>query len=122
MMANCTGGCHLGTAPDDTAMPYLVYSAPGAGGAAEYNTGRQQIEELTTRLQVWANSPDTAAEIIERAEARILGREDGLGFTSMNVRKIGADCFQEPDRDADGNEVWQAVIVIELMIHWNPRA
>jgi hypothetical protein len=122
MTANCTGGVHLGAAPDSATMPYLVYSAPGLSGEIGYNTGRQQIEEVYIRLQVWAASPDTAAAIIERAEAVLLARNSGLAWKHMDARKIGADCFQEEERDPDGNEVWQAAMTMEFMLHWDPRA
>ncbi len=122
LVALATGGIHLGTVPDRTEMPYLAYSAPGLIGKPDRTTGGQQIEELNIRVQVWANDADTAAAIIERAEALLLAHSVSLEYTQMNATKLDADVFQETDRDQAADEVWQGVMTMELMIHWNPRA
>ena len=115
-----TGGFWLHVVPDAAAMPYMAIR-PSLNAEADRNTGPTQIDTFGVQFQVWATDPELVSRALARIEGWLLDFGGSASTPIMNRTKIGGDLFEEPERSKDGNLVYQGVLIMELMVNWNPR-
>lgn len=109
---------YFGDAEESAAYPYIVYSVQ-ASGPAEYSTCNRAdnaIRLTTIQVSVWSKSSTEAGDMIE---AIIVDFENnGLTMSSynyLNTNAIDWTVFVDPDRDQDGQRVWQGVAILEFV-------
>jgi len=110
------GGVHLGKAPHDQAenFPYLVVNLMASPGP-EYNTGNEQIDIWPVMFNVYATDAETAAEALESIEADLEGTALAPTTGSALATHVGSSLVDiDPDRDAEGEEIWHATVLVEF--------
>lgn len=109
-----------GSATGSPDQPYLTVRYQ-ASGNVQQNTGPEQIEQPGLRFQAFAPSDMQAARVIRRVEALMAAAFPMPDGRIMIARKRADDLFEEPDRNTDGQVVWQGVLDVEYTIHRNPK-
>ena len=93
-----------------TSLPAMVESADTAGS---------MLENCGYRFQVFAARRSTAREILEAVEAATIWQP--LGFAGfVECRKRTDDCFEEPERDENGDPVFQGLLDLTVVVDREP--
>ena len=113
-----SGSVYFGDAEESATYPYIVYSVQNSG-PAEYSTcsrGANAVRTTSFQISVWSTSSVTAGNMVE---AIIIDLENnGLTMSSNTFYKTDAvdwTVFVDPDREQDGQRVWQGVAIVEFM-------
>jgi len=108
---------YFGDAEENAVYPYMVYTIQ-ASGPAEYSTCNRAASAIRTtsvQISVWAESSVTASDMIEAIIVEI--EERGLTMSTgnyINSSAIDWAVFVDPDREQQGQRVWQGVTIIEF--------
>ncbi len=106
-------------APD---LPYVVID-PMAATVLEYDSGHTATEELRLRLHVWGSDLDAVRAIMLALEKGILFHEGDLSVannTVLSATKGADELMIDPDRDAQGDELWHGVLDLILLVARTP--
>lgn len=116
--ARLAGELHFDRQEPDHAMPYGVLTAlPAMVESAD--TSGSMLEDCGYRFQVFALLRSEAREIVEAVEGAMVWEPVAVaGF--VEVRKRASDCFEEPERDADGNPVFQGLLDLSVVVDRQP--
>ena len=114
---------YFGDAEESASFPYQVYTVQG-GGVTQYATcDRDGSAQNVTSIQisVWSKSSVTATDRIEE----IINSFHNTPLSMSTDKFLRADLvdrtvFVDPDRDQDGQRVWQGVCIFEFV--WNKGA
>ena len=107
------------TAPD---LPYVVID-PLSGSVAEYDSAHVATENITLRLHVWGNELDAVRASMLALEKGILFQEGELSIANvkvLSVTKSADELMLDPDRDAQGDELWHGVLDFLLLVARTP--
>jgi hypothetical protein len=114
---------HLGRAPSPAPeLPYVVMD-PLAGTVLEYDSAHVGTEELRLRFHVWGTDRDRVRTMMLALESGFVFHEGDLSDADTKVLSVtkGADeLMLDPDRDAEGDELWHGVIDLLLLVARNP--
>ncbi len=85
-------------APDDTALPILVYSVD----IGEAGSGTAQVVPVTVEINVYSHTDSQAQSIAEAVDA-VLNEGGGRDASGAHIYPLSRGSWQE-DRDFDNNE------------------
>ena len=114
---------HWGRAPSPAPdLPYAVMD-PLNGVVAEYDSEHTATENVTLRLHVWGNELDAVRAKMLAIEKATLFHEGEISEPNvkvLSVTKSADELMLDPDRDAQGDEVWHGVIDFTLLVARTP--
>ncbi len=106
-------------APD---KPYVVLDSL-ASTPLSYDSDHTATEEVRLRLHVWGGEDTVVRSLMNALEAGILFHEKEFNVANTKVLSIskGADeLMLDPDRDAQGDELWHGVIDCLFLVARTP--
>ena len=110
---------YFGDAEQDVTYPYIVYSIQGSG-MTEYNACNRNIGAVTStavQISTWTKSSVAAGDMLAAIIASIDGTKLSMSTDIMlRADKIEEAVFVEPDREQDGQRVWQGIVIYEFLI------
>lgn len=114
---------YFGDAEESATFPYQVYTVQG-GGVDQYSTCERNgsaVNVTSVQISVWTKSSVTATsrtdDIVESFVSTNLSLSTGK---FLRADKVDQTVFVEPDRDQDGQRVWQGVAIFEFV--WSKGA
>ncbi len=109
---------YKGTAPEGSTMPYIVIG-PQSGAEGSHDTSRNYTGAIGIIIQVWATAEDTVADILDAVEYDVSTAESvtlAIGKRWLSAYVSSTDMFQEPNRDDDGEILWQGAMNLTIEV------
>lgn len=114
---------HWGRAPSPAAdLPYGIMD-PLSGAVIEYDSEHTATENVTLRLHIWDSELDAVRSRMLALEEGILFHEGDISLANakvLSITKSADELMLDPDRDAEGDEVWHGVIDFVLLVARTP--
>jgi hypothetical protein len=110
----------LGRAPDDTAMPYgtvTAYSVTPSHDSGEAGTSHGSIDTGTFQLSIFSTSRANCGRLASLVRSTL--SDAPLSFAGGQLMHLRPGPFRidlDPDPGPDGQDVWQAVVMFDVMI------
>jgi len=114
---------YFGDAEESATFPYQVYSMTGSFTEGYATCNRDATARTATSIQisVWSKSSTEAGSRIDTLRESLLNTL--LTMTSYKLLRtnlVDESVFVDPDREQDGQRVWQGVLILEFV--WNKGA
>lgn len=105
-----------GSAPAKTAYPYLVLRMPPVPKGERDNT-KEIVQVLVCRFSCFTTDQDAADELVT-AIGGLFDRKDMTldAGRLLNAELGGHETTEDPDRENDGNPVWQGLVDVEFTV------
>lgn len=114
---------YFGDAEENATFPYLVYNVQ-SGSVTQYSTCTRDagaVQTTAVQISVWTKSSVTATDYVESIAVSF--HDTDLSLTTYKFHRadlVDKTVFVEPERDQDGQRVWQGVCIFEFV--WNKGA
>lgn len=107
-----------GRPEQEPAMPYLVLNL-ATEGMPNYRTDRSYVQDIGVEFICYDNSDVVVQNILDVIEDGLTRDTTHLllpNGESIACNKTGGSLAEDPDRDDDGQTVWQGILVLEFLV------
>ena len=113
-----TSKVYFGDAEESAAFPYVVYSVQ-SGNVTQYSTCDRDagaVQTTAVQISTWTKSSVTATDRVEEIAKSFHNTALSMStYKFLRAELIDKTVFVDPDRDQDGQRVWQGVCIFEFV-------